>query len=205
MHSTGQCNRNEPGPLLYPTYKTYNRLKDVNVRLETIQLLEDNRCSKLPDITNWPTIKNPPMFLISFRMKSKFLPWRRKWQSTPALLPGKSHGQKSLVGYSPWRRKESDTIERLHFVQFSQHHLLKRLFFFFVCSWLLCHQLFDHIWIGLFLGSLFFSVDLYIWFYANTILFGGGAPFFNAIFKSYFPFTVTTKYQLYSLCCTIHP
>ena len=50
MHSTGQCNRNEPGPLLYPTYKTYNRLKDVNVRLETIQLLEDNRCSKLPDI-----------------------------------------------------------------------------------------------------------------------------------------------------------
>ena len=131
MHSTGQCNRNEPGPLLYPTYKTYNRLKDVNVRLETIQLLEDNRCSKLPDITNWPTIKNPPMFLISFRMKSKFLPWRRKWQSTPALLPGKSHGQKSLVGYSPWRRKESDTIERLHFVQFSQHHLLKRLFFFF--------------------------------------------------------------------------
>ena len=72
------------------------------------------------------------MSLISFRMKSKFLPWRRKWQSTPALLPGKSHGQKSLVGYSPWRRKESDTIERLHFVQFSQHHLLKRLFFFFL-------------------------------------------------------------------------
>ena len=31
------------------------------------------------------------------------------------LLPGKSHGQKSLVGCSPWRRKESDTTERLHF------------------------------------------------------------------------------------------
>ena len=29
-------------------------------------------------------------------------PWRRKWQSTPVLLPGKSHGQRSLVGYSPW-------------------------------------------------------------------------------------------------------
>ena len=43
------------------------------------------------------------------------LHWRRKWQSTPVLLPGKSHGQRSLVGYSPWGRKESDTTERLHF------------------------------------------------------------------------------------------
>ena len=41
--------------------------------------------------------------------------WRRKWQSTPVLLPGKSQGQRSLVGYSPWGRKESDTTERLHF------------------------------------------------------------------------------------------
>ena len=31
--------------------------------------------------------------------------------NTPVLLPGKSHGQRSLVGYSPWGRKESDTIE----------------------------------------------------------------------------------------------
>ena len=43
------------------------------------------------------------------------IPWRRKWQSTPALLPGKSHGQRSLIGYSPWGRKESDTTEQLHF------------------------------------------------------------------------------------------
>ena len=42
-------------------------------------------------------------------------PWKRKWQSTPVLLPGKSHGQRSLVGYSPWGRKELDTTERLHF------------------------------------------------------------------------------------------
>ena len=33
----------------------------------------------------------------------------------PVLLPEKSHGQRSLVGYSPWGRKESDTTERLHF------------------------------------------------------------------------------------------
>ena len=43
------------------------------------------------------------------------IPWRKKWQSTPVLLPGKSHGQRSLVGYSPWGPKESDTTERLHF------------------------------------------------------------------------------------------
>ena len=41
--------------------------------------------------------------------------WRRQWQPTPVLLPGKSHGRRSLVGCSPWRREESDTTERLHF------------------------------------------------------------------------------------------
>ena len=41
--------------------------------------------------------------------------WRRQWHPTPVLLPGKSHGQRSLVGCSPWGRGESDTTERLHF------------------------------------------------------------------------------------------
>ena len=40
---------------------------------------------------------------------------RRKWHPTPVLLPGKSHGQRSLIGYSPWGREESDTTEWLHF------------------------------------------------------------------------------------------
>ena len=39
--------------------------------------------------------------------------WRRNWQPTLVFLPGKSHGQRSLVGYSPWDHKESDTTERL--------------------------------------------------------------------------------------------
>ena len=42
------------------------------------------------------------------------IPWRRKWQPTPVFLPGKSHGQKSLVGYSPWGHKVSDTAEHAH-------------------------------------------------------------------------------------------
>ena len=41
--------------------------------------------------------------------------WRRKWQPTPVLLPAKSHGWRSLVGYSPWGQKESDMTEQLHF------------------------------------------------------------------------------------------
>ena len=40
---------------------------------------------------------------------------RRQWHPTPVLLPGKSHGWRSLVGCSPWGRSESDTTERLHF------------------------------------------------------------------------------------------
>ena len=35
--------------------------------------------------------------------------WRRKWQSTPVFLPEKSHGERSLVGYSPWGHKELNT------------------------------------------------------------------------------------------------
>ena len=40
---------------------------------------------------------------------------RRQWHPTPVLLPGKSHGQRSLVGCGPWGHEESDTTERLHF------------------------------------------------------------------------------------------
>ena len=39
-------------------------------------------------------------------------PWRKAWQPTPVFLPGEFHGWRSLAGYSPWGRKESDTTER---------------------------------------------------------------------------------------------
>ena len=44
--------------------------------------------------------------------------WRRKWQPTPVLFPGKSHGRRNLVGYSAWSRKESVMTEQLHFLSF---------------------------------------------------------------------------------------
>ena len=46
-----------------------------------------------------------------FNLWVRKIPWRRAWQPTLVFLPGESHGQRSLVGYSPWGRKESDTTE----------------------------------------------------------------------------------------------
>ena len=44
-------------------------------------------------------------------VESCLVGWRRKWQPTPVFLPGEFHGQRSLVGCSPWGRTESDTTE----------------------------------------------------------------------------------------------
>ena len=55
-------------------------------------------------------------------------PWRRKWQPTPVFLPGEPQGQRSLVGYSPWGHKESDTTERFHF-QFSKNDCISGYIF----------------------------------------------------------------------------
>ena len=42
------------------------------------------------------------------------IPWKKKWQPIAVFLPGKPHGQRSLVGYSPWGCKELDTTESVH-------------------------------------------------------------------------------------------
>ena len=52
------------------------------------------------------------------------IPWRSKWQPTPVCLPGESHGQRSLVGYSPRGCKESDTTEQLVLLLWAQLGLL---------------------------------------------------------------------------------
>ena len=58
-------------------------------------------------------VKNPPANAGNAR-DAKFdlwvgkILWSRKWQPTPVFLPGETHGQRSLVGYSPWGREESD-------------------------------------------------------------------------------------------------
>ena len=61
----------------------------------------------------------PVAQLVKRHKRQKFHPWvrkihwRREWLPTPVFLPGESHGQRSLVGYSPRGHKDSDTTERL--------------------------------------------------------------------------------------------
>ena len=72
---------------------------------------------KIPFITNWA-------YLVAQRQRIRLqcrrpgfgpwvrkIPWRRAWQPTPVFLPGESHGQRSLAGYSPWGHKGLDTTE----------------------------------------------------------------------------------------------
>ena len=54
-------------------------------------------------------------------------PWRRKWLSTPVLLPRESHGQRSLVGYSPWGHKESHTTKQLTLLSFIESTMITLL------------------------------------------------------------------------------
>ena len=61
-------------------------------------------------------LKNPPVNAGDVRDEGLIpglgrFPWRRTWQPTPVFLPGEFHGQRSLVGYSPWGCKELDTTK----------------------------------------------------------------------------------------------
>ena len=60
------------------------------------------------------SVKNPPAVgETGFDPWVRKIPWRRAWQPTPVLLPGESHGQRSLAGCSPWGGTKSDMTERL--------------------------------------------------------------------------------------------
>ena len=68
------------------------------------------RCD-LGSVPEWIIIRLRERSLRGFRS----LCWRRQWHPTPVLLPGKSHGRRSLEGCSPWGREEADTTVQLHF------------------------------------------------------------------------------------------
>ena len=75
-----------------------------------------------------------------FNPRVRNILWRRKWQPTPVLLPGKSHAQRSVVGYSPWgsqRVGHNWTTSLSLFISFSCY-ILDPLFYFFI---LLVHSL----------------------------------------------------------------
>ena len=98
------------------------------------------------------------------------IPWRRKWQPTPILLPEKSHGWRSLVGYSPWGHKESDTTERLHFTSLPRAVLM--LLCYIRTLWVQCT--------GIFLVNSFPTSD-----FGFTHLFNFCSSFFSLYFQAY--------------------
>ena len=67
----------------------------------------DRRCRWLSGGESACQCKRP-----RFNSRVGKIPWRRKWHPTPVFLPGKSHGQRSLAGYSPWGRKKPDRTQQ---------------------------------------------------------------------------------------------
>ena len=89
------------------------------------------------------TVKNLPATQETFDPWVGKTSWRREKQPTPVLLPGKSHGQRSLAGYSLWGYKQSDTTERLTHTDTRLNrwdHLLNEkfgVFFHIMCKYVL--------------------------------------------------------------------
>ena len=88
-------------------------MSDINLSNFNIATIDHTACNDLIPIDLGPEIR-----LVGFCLP--FYIRRRQWHPTPLLLPGKSHGRRSLVGCSPRGHEESDTTERLHF------HTLKK-------------------------------------------------------------------------------
>ena len=75
-----------------------------DLKVDTYQILQNSQTVK-----NLPAMQQSRVGALGGK-----IPWRRKWQPTPEFLPGESHEQRSLVAYSPWGHKESDTPECMH-------------------------------------------------------------------------------------------
>ena len=106
---------------------------DVKFGMLSISTFQDRVFSSSVDCCNLPfnavtklkkmgfpggkVVKNPPACHCKRHRRCRFspwfwkIPWRRAWQLTPVFLSGKFHGQRSLLGYSAWNHKESDTTE----------------------------------------------------------------------------------------------
>ena len=77
-------------------------------------------------VKNLPPMQETKETLVQSLVRK--IPWRRAWQRTPVILPGQSHGNRILEGYSPWGSKESDTTE-------VTYHTLKHAHTVVVKSW----------------------------------------------------------------------
>ena len=100
-----------------------NGQKFLRIRLEIIQMHSkspfpsENLCIRLcidwHSLPRWLSGKESSCQWLGFHPWFGKIPWRKEWQPTPVLFPGRFHGQRSRVGYSPWGCKELDTTEWL--------------------------------------------------------------------------------------------
>ena len=126
-------------------------------------------------VKHLPTMQETP----GFDPRLRKIPWRRKWQPTPVLLLGKSHGWRSLVGYSPWGHKESDMTEQHHLGCFKLFHssLMHIWFHFQPFSSVLKFFYSFYIYVFLKLINLFsvvctlFLIPFIIFFFTNIFYF----------------------------------
>ena len=88
------------------------------------QMVVENLLSTMPEIRFDPCVRK--------------IPWRRKWQPTPVFLPEEFCGQRGLVGYSPWGRKESDTTEQLPLTLSPSADAAERVSGTHPASWISC-------------------------------------------------------------------
>ena len=102
-----------PTSVLSPVVHSFSQLSWTEKDRKTQNNMQ--RCALQQGLPRWLSGKEATCQLRRRRFKPWVgkSPWRREWQSTPIFLPGKSHGQGSLVGYGSWDCKESDTTERL--------------------------------------------------------------------------------------------
>ena len=96
-------------------HRLFIRTKAWHRKLMEFICKESRRSGKFKEFTQ----KQNFFRKISPRKVEKLVKIKIRWQPTPVFLPGESHGQRSLVGYSPWGPKELDTAERLNLILIS--------------------------------------------------------------------------------------
>ena len=123
-----------PPPGVFPTQESNPGLLDWQVDSLPLSYLgspylhkshsEESYCEPFTQVPSYEHFIQPHfsvLLICPCHSLNTSLLFSTQWHPTPVLLPGKSHGRRSLVGCSPWGHEESDTTERLHF-HFSLSH-----------------------------------------------------------------------------------
>ena len=98
-----------PKPLAYTDLFTLHTFANM------LAFTDNNKSLSHPNMgfCGFSAVKSPPamqqMWVCRFDPSVRKIPWRRKWKPPLVSLPGKSHGQRNLAGYSPWGHKELDS------------------------------------------------------------------------------------------------